>query len=380
MGILWLVGLVSVGTAQQKSRYVKEVQLHPNSPIVVVSRELGGNTFDKEKRVLGDRDWLKHLTFGVKNVSDKNIVYFNIDLVIPKQGQLPALIPVAIFFGNRGTPAIAAPGDSILLPGEVVKVALSANEIAVWDKELKKYEVEDFEHVELDIREVHFEDGTGWQLGIPLQQDPKQPKTWRSLIGSKSMMPSPFWFAMFAPDSLLTPFVRSVRFPFSPRRLNCSATSKFTPSPPSPPTCGYFRNNSDWNNSCIGCTDPDDYIGCERQSPDVIYPSAPGDLGYISDSLASCRGANNFPGGPPTCNSCPNFTRARFNSYSNCGQPGTCGQRADWGCAEGFVDIDGVCQRSLEYQQSCANGYDSLTYGWRRRALGMRSGVLWRRV
>lgn len=359
-----LCRFASVADAQGKLRTIQQLPLRDDSPIVVVSRELGDKTFDGKSRVLGDRDWLKQLTFGVKNVSNKNIVYFNIDLVIPKQGQMQALIPVAIFFGNRIAPAIAVPGALILRPGEIVKVGVSANEIALWDKVLKKYEVEDFDLVTLDIREVHFDDGTGWKLGIPLQQDPNNPKIWRSLlIGSKSISGSSLWIAMLAPAPLLTLFGGSVRFPFSPSEVDCSSPSEVVLSPPTPPECGYFRNDTDWNNSCIGCTDPDDYIGCERQSPDVIYPSAPGDFGYIADSYATCRGNAGFPGGPPTCNSCPGFVRARFNSDSQCGQPGTCNQQAWWGCATGFVDIAGICQRSLAFQQRCAEpaGYDELT-------------------
>ncbi len=68
-----------------------------------------------------------------------------------------------------------------------------------------------------------------------------------------------------------------------------------------------------------------------------------------------------FPGGPPTCNSCPNSTRARFTSDPTCGQPQTCGNRAyDWGCVEGLVDVNGICQKSVEFQNACSAGYNSL--------------------
>ncbi len=365
-----LVALVCIAALavfpQEKMRTIKEPPLRDDSPIAVVNRELGDRKFDDRNQALGDRDWLKHLTLDVKNVSDKNIVYFHIDLPIPKQGEMPGTFGAAIFFGNRMAPAVAGPDDPILRPDEIVTVSINPNEIAFWYRELEKYEVNDFDHVTLDIRTIHFDDGTGWQLGIPLQQDPNYPKTWRSLYGSRSMTVSPHWIAMLVPGSFFTMFgLSSVRFPFSIRKKwNCSTPTEFMLPPQSPPECGYFRDNDDWENECNGCTYPDDQVGCERLSPDVIFSSAPGAFGYLDlDYVDTCRGAWNYPGGPPTCNSCPGFIRPRFNSYPNCGQPGTCGQHAWWGCAEGFVDIDGVCKRSQAYQDNCAppSGYDGLS-------------------
>lgn len=59
---------------------------------------------------------------------------------------------------------------------------------------------------------------------------------------------------------------------------------------------------------------------------------------------------------------CQSFQIQRWYEYPTCGQPQGCGQTAAWGCIEGLVDIDGVCQKSQEYQEQCPNppGYDSL--------------------
>jgi hypothetical protein len=156
---------------------------HKNSPISIVSRALGGKTFDSKKSVLGGQDWLRQLTFDVKNVSNKNVIYFNIDLVVPKHGKMPGLVAFSIFFGNRMGPALLVPGDSdendkLVRPGDVVKVKLSDEEISRWETELKSYEVEDVTFVTVDIRTVHFDDGTCWQLGNDLRQDPDNPRRW----------------------------------------------------------------------------------------------------------------------------------------------------------------------------------------------------------
>ncbi|MCA1623770.1 MAG: hypothetical protein LC778_08195 [Acidobacteria bacterium] len=69
---------------------------------------------------------------------------------------------------------------------------------------LKKYDAEDIEQIKLDIREVHFDDGTGWSLGLELRQDPLNPKIWRSVIQGqmKNQMSSSVWMSAFVPIPL----------------------------------------------------------------------------------------------------------------------------------------------------------------------------------
>ncbi len=219
-----LCHFASVADAQEKLRIIQEAE-QENSPVVVVSRHVGDKAFDRSHRnrhgITAGNNWLNELSFDVKNVSHKNVIYFNIDLVVPKHGKMPGLIAFSIFFGNRMGPAILVPGDSnhndkLVRPGKMVRVKLSDDEVSRWEKELKKYEVEDIEQVKMDIREVHFDDGTGWYLGIELRQDPLNPKIWRSLIQGrmKNHMFSSVWMSALAKSKT---FIRSQKRPFSVR-------------------------------------------------------------------------------------------------------------------------------------------------------------------
>ncbi len=78
---------------------------------------------------------------------------------------------------------------------------------------LKKYDAEDIEQIRTDIREVHFDDGTGWNLGIELRQDPLNPKIWRSVIQGrmKNHMFSSVWMSAFAKSKT---FIRSQKRSF----------------------------------------------------------------------------------------------------------------------------------------------------------------------
>jgi hypothetical protein len=80
---------------------------------------------------------------------------------------------------------------------------------------LKQYDAEDIEQITTDIREVHFEDGTGWAGGYELRQDPLNPKIWRSVRQGqmKNYMFSSVWVSAFAKSKT---FIRSQKRSFSP--------------------------------------------------------------------------------------------------------------------------------------------------------------------
>lgn len=184
--IAYLIVLLCVLTAtvatQVKPRTIREVPLHRNSPIMVVGRELGDKSFNAENRVLGDRDWLKDLVFTVKNVSQKNIIYFEITLLIRKQGQMPAAVAFPVEFGfqmtaNGDLPERAA-RRALLAPGEIIKARVSDLQFSRWTRELEKYGVDEVNNVSLDIRTAEFDDGTAWYVGTNLRRDPTGEKMW----------------------------------------------------------------------------------------------------------------------------------------------------------------------------------------------------------
>ncbi len=185
-----LCHIVSVADAQEKLRIIQQLQPE-NSPAVVVSRRVGERLVDRKSEnihgIMASRDWLSQLTFDVKNLSNKNVTYIRLEFVIPKIGQMVhngRVVRVA--FGNMVASAATGSKDSrspleLLKPGDVVRLKISDLERTNLETYLKKYDAEDVEQIRVDIREVHFDDGTGWYLGHELKQDPSNPKIWRSV-------------------------------------------------------------------------------------------------------------------------------------------------------------------------------------------------------
>ena len=359
----------SVADAQEKLRIVQET-LHKNSPVVVVSRQIGNKlvdrTYQNRHGVMAGPGWIKQLTFDLKNVSNKNITYIDLDLVIPKTGKMVNNGKiVSIFFGNRAAPAAAVSSDSnikqdILIPGDVVKVRISDTARTQLENYLNENDAEDVEQIKMDVREVHFDDGTGWQMGIELRQDPSDPKTWRSvLMGQTSRASfSSVWMAAFVPIRLFDFFggYRSFSIPVRCRNFFIAAP----PTPPTPPTCVYFRGSGSPIPCSGNCTGTYDSVGCDQLPDDTVFSSAPGTLGYmLPDQAADCYPAP-VQGNLATCATCTGATRDKWQEDTLCGQPHTCGNRSDWGCVTGLVDVNGICQKSVEFQNACSTGYNSL--------------------
>lgn len=196
LGLILFTGFLlchfaSVADAQEKLRIIQEATPE-NSPVVVLSRHVGDKAFDRSHLnrhgITAGNNWLSELSFDVMNVSNKNVTFIDLQLDIPKTGKMDHNGRIVSFiFGNRVASATTANKDSsssleLLKPGDVVKLKISDLVRATLEDYLKKYDAEDIEQIKMGIREVHFDDGTGWYLGIELRQDPLNPKIWRSVI------------------------------------------------------------------------------------------------------------------------------------------------------------------------------------------------------
>ncbi len=172
--------LASFGYSQDKLRTIDETNyVHPNVPIEIVSHSLKGKNFSRGEKVLAGQDWLKDLKLTVKNTSPKTIVYFYIELVIPKSKNLTNRVPIPLRFG---TPLFIFSDDGeatyiekknreLLRPGETVTVSVKENVLKAFTQSLQKRDAENFDSVKIDIQDVNFEDFSGWSVGNEWQRD-----------------------------------------------------------------------------------------------------------------------------------------------------------------------------------------------------------------
>lgn len=363
LSVLFLVAsifYVSPLFGQSKIRTVQVVPLHKNSPVVVLERNVGGKLLNDQSQVFASRDWLKDLTLTVKNVSKKNIFYFNIDLTIFKQAKMPSNIGLRVEFRAPMLPNKEFSGSvgdlrdrQFLEPGKTVTVKISDHDINFWSKELEKFEVFDVEHVRMDIRTVYFDDGTGWEIGVDLQQDPTDRSKWRPVRASNVMktMILSNWLASVIPISGFTSDCDKVAprlIPAFGRNLSFNAMSLTA-------GCGYWTESSTSWYQCSCTTTPDD-IACDKKGDDTLQPTNPGGgtYGYLEPNrMETCRPEPTFPPPAPTCNSCQIIERDYFVAQGDesCNAGGGVDEDCDGQIDEGFNndgDAYEVCENDCD--------------------------------
>ncbi len=178
--ISFVLLMTMLGYSQDKPRTIYEGKHVYNTepPIAIVEHSLRGKNFSGEEKVLAARNWLKDLKLTIKNTSSKTIVFFHIELVIPKNERLKTHVPIPVRFGtplflltDNGMTYIEKKNRELLRLGETVTVSVSEHDLKVFTEYLQKLGADDFDSVKLSIHDVEFDDFSGWSEGNPWQRD-----------------------------------------------------------------------------------------------------------------------------------------------------------------------------------------------------------------
>lgn len=185
--ISYLVALATVLLATsalafaQSTRNIDLGKPLENEPVQLAGISYNGRSLLGNPSFSADSDWLRNLTFTVKNVSDKNIVNFILNLEVEKEG-LP--IDLKSVSGIFGMPIGILPDEiyekrkKVLAPGEEVKISIDPYTINRLDQHLKQTGSGEISRAKLLFNFILFEDKTGWNQGKVLVQDSRNPKMW----------------------------------------------------------------------------------------------------------------------------------------------------------------------------------------------------------
>ncbi|HKC62075.1 MAG TPA: hypothetical protein VKB86_00450, partial [Pyrinomonadaceae bacterium] len=167
-------------TAQQDQERLLEKQVHQKEPLRI--KAIKGKKGDVliSKKFLDDDDWLKGLTFRLENISDKNIVFVQLEVEFPRTDEVPPLVfPLQYGAGLLPNDSSTANPVTPIRPGEDVVLTLSDASYEVlqhlWGD--MKYP-KSIKHAILDIEMVIFDDGIMWQGGRLMKRDPDNPRHW----------------------------------------------------------------------------------------------------------------------------------------------------------------------------------------------------------
>ncbi len=177
--ILLLLSLISLGviaknvvvTARPQQGKTVEKATYDSEPVEVVDLRASQKPIQPGEKVAGGDDWLKDLSFRLKNTSHKQIVYAEIALDFSGT-QLTYLIR----FGQRPGVKQQMRSPLAVAPGEYLNV-----DVAGSYRDLKRFvenerQISTIEKVALRISFIAFDDGTVWSAGKMLRPDPVSPE------------------------------------------------------------------------------------------------------------------------------------------------------------------------------------------------------------
>jgi hypothetical protein len=209
---------------------------------IQVQDDQGLKSVKPSAKFRGNEDWLKGLTLRLKNTSGKSIVYVEVRVYVPTSDTEDKPVAFSLRYGvipRSGSDNLGFSTSPPITHGRSVTLRLSDD-----DYELGKNIVREkrgnvnFNHVEIRVGMIVFDDGTAWKNGYSLRRDPNDPERWVQwmsqtllwlcavglteaklrLIGHRHYQKLLNWhrisLTMFAP---ITRMIRPVAYVISPR-------------------------------------------------------------------------------------------------------------------------------------------------------------------
>lgn len=173
----------SLAATSVLAQQVKERQLTPafdfttvQMPVEIVSIKLSGKDVRPGEKIEGGDDWLKGLSFTLKNISGRPIAYVDIGLRFP---QPRGFVTYSLHYGvdySRGEPRRAYSPPAIR-PGEIIELALTKEKYSTFQNILARGGASSsFDAAPYYVERVCFEDDPDviWEGGYLKRRDPNQ--------------------------------------------------------------------------------------------------------------------------------------------------------------------------------------------------------------
>lgn len=177
---------------EMKVKLLKKVS-YQNEPLNFVNIKNKANPVYLDTEFVADDYWLRDTTFEIQNVSDQNIVAFEISMVVPRTKGRERPTGLIINYGNllqieRGK--ITVPP---VPPGGKVELKVLNDVFSNWEKLVTAQDqLSNVNKAHIFISDVLFEDWTRWVAGDILYQNPDNKKEWKIKGGTQiNFKPSP---------------------------------------------------------------------------------------------------------------------------------------------------------------------------------------------
>jgi hypothetical protein len=165
--------------APSPSKYIGKYRVYPNEPVVIDSVKIKGNLVNINSKIKSDEGWLQGLSFKVRNISNKNIVYLSLELLFPETKTDKPVLAFPLRYGKKPTEPNQAATLNSLAPNQETEFIISGSQY----ENLKRFielrtPIANINAANIDVIFVMFSDDTGWATGSFMHRKPDDSAQW----------------------------------------------------------------------------------------------------------------------------------------------------------------------------------------------------------
>lgn len=162
-------------SAQNSEKSLTKTESYDNEPLRIVEVKAANKSVKLGEKFEGDDDWIKNASIRVKNVSDKAIIYIEIDFNFPETKTSGNEMSYRLKLGHR--PGAHDPNPPLQLKtGDETVLSLDGERYDQLVRFLEqRHPMSGIRKAIIRIGFVVFADGTGWSGGLFHRRDPNNP-------------------------------------------------------------------------------------------------------------------------------------------------------------------------------------------------------------
>ncbi len=164
----------------------KRISMSPHyfeMPIKIESISIGSDAVRFDENIPARPDWLKGLTFKIKNTSGKTIKRVAFTLDFPETAGNGGMMAYTLTYGPPGLPNIPVidTHETPIPPDAVFEYGLDEKEFVRLKRFVESRQpLDQLSRMHINFQHVHFDDKTGWSGG-PIFEHPQIPGRWSSI-------------------------------------------------------------------------------------------------------------------------------------------------------------------------------------------------------
>lgn len=168
---------------QKPQKIVSKEDLgNPNqAPIEVTDVKLGAHAVSLSEPFDGDEEWIRNISFKLKNRSTKNITYVGANLVFSDTTTSDPSMVRQLRFGRKPNQPNLTNDEMLLKPGDFVNFSISTQYESLKKFIEAKKQLKNIDKVVVSVYLVIFDNGMKWDVGNFYVPDSTEPSGFRRI-------------------------------------------------------------------------------------------------------------------------------------------------------------------------------------------------------